>query len=180
MLDVAERASAIANVRAAESEVAAAQLSLRYTELHSPDHGPYRSPPGRSRQPGRRRAELAGHYSITSIRSTPTSISARRFAAVHADASRSELPDRKRCRRPCIWGLKMKSIFPIEGSSTFASLDWILRTGTARRRGIFPNPDGHYSGTVCSVCAAIGSPRPDCWWKNARSVPTSEVIFCWL
>ena len=160
-VDEAERATAVANVKAAESAIRQAELNLRYTEIRAPITG----------RIGRRLVDVGNlvdaEQTLMAVIESIDPIYAYfylserdllRFMQMQRDR---KLPNPDENPPTLYLGLENEPDFPHEGHLDFRELGVDPGTGTAFRRGIFPNPgQALIPGLFVRVRGAIGQPKP--------------------
>ena len=162
-LDVqaAQVATTKADVAAAETSVAAAELNLSYTQIHSPIDG----------RIGQHLVDIGNLVQAQeTLLATIQSIDPiyAQFDLSESDLLRfmgmtrnKELPDPEETPVKLHLGLPNEQGFPHVGTLEYRDLKIDPSTGTARRRGIFPNPGWTLiPGMFVKISAAIGSPVP--------------------
>jgi RND family efflux transporter MFP subunit len=162
-LDVqaAQVATTKADVAAAQTAVASAELNLSYTQIHSPING-------------RIGEHLVGIGNLVQAQETLLA-NIQCIDPIYAQFDLSEndllrfmkmlrenqLPDPERTPPKLHLGLPNEQGFPHEGKLDYRDLKVDPSTGTARRRGIFPNPGWQLiPGMFVKVSASIGGPLP--------------------
>ncbi len=162
-LDVqaAQVATTKADVAAAETNVATAELNLSYTQIHSPIDG----------RIGQHLVDIgnlvqAQETLLATIQSIDPiyaqfDLSESDLLRFMAMTRNKELPDPEQTPPTLHLGLPSEQGFPHIGKLEYRDLKIDPSTGTARRRGIFPNPDWSLiPGMFIKVSASIGSPVP--------------------
>ncbi len=162
-LDVqaAQVATTKADVAAAETNVATAELNLSYTHIHAPISG----------RIGQHLVDIGNLVQAQeTLLATIQSIDPiyAQFDLSESDLLRfmammrnKELPDPEENPPTLYLGLSNEQGFPHVGKLEYRDLKIDPSTGTARRRGIFPNPDWSLiPGMFVKVSASIGSPVP--------------------
>src|SRR4051794_9149846 len=162
-LDVqaAQVATTKADVAAAQTDVATAELNLSYTQIHSPIDG----------RIGQHMVDIgnlvqAQETLLANIQCIDPIYA--QFDLSESDLLRfmkmlreNKLPDPERAPPTLHLGLPNEQGFPHEGKLEYRDLKVDPSTGTARRRGIFPNPGWQLiPGMFVKVSASIGSPLP--------------------
>jgi RND family efflux transporter MFP subunit len=162
-LDAAQLATAQANVAAATAALQRAELDLDYTEIRAPISGIIGR---RLVDPGNLvQSEQTSLAKIEAIQPIYAYFSVSesdlvRFMKVAEESGRS-WEDMKRDPPPLYLGLADQEGFPIPGHFDFSERSIDRETGTALRRGVFPNSDGMLiPGMFVRIRAPIGSPRP--------------------
>ena len=162
-LDVqaAQVATTKADVAAAQTDVATAELNLSYTQIHSPING----------RIGQHMVDIGNlvqaQETLLAIIQCIDPIYAQ-FDLSENDLLRfmkmlreNQLPDPEKTPPTLHLGLPNEQGFPHEGKLEYRDLKVDPSTGTARRRGIFPNPGWQLiPGMFVKVSASIGGPVP--------------------
>src|SRR6476660_897641 len=162
-LDVqaAQVATSKADVAAAHAAVAQAELNLSYTQIHSPIDGrigQHMVDIGNLVQA--QQTLLANIQRIDPIYAVfdLSENDLLRFMKMLRD---NQLPDPEKAPPKLHLGLPNELGFPHEGKLDYRDLKIDPSTGTARRRGIFPNPGWQLiPGMFVKVAASIGGPLP--------------------
>lgn len=150
-----------ADVAAAQTAVSAAELNLSYTQIHSPIDGrigQHMVDIGNLVQA--QETLLANIQCIDPIYAQfdVSENDLLRFMKMLRD---NELPDPEKTPPTLHLGLPNEQSFPHEGKLDYRDLKIDPSTGTARRRGIFPNPGWQLlPGMFVKVSASVGSPVP--------------------
>jgi RND family efflux transporter MFP subunit len=162
-LDVqaAQVATSKADVAAAQTEVATADLNLSYTQIHSPING----------RIGRHMVDIGNL--VQTQETLLADVQAIDPIYAYFDLSENdllrfmemlrkhELPDPEKTPPILHLGLPNEQGFPHDGKLDYRDLRIDPSTGTARRRGIFPNPGWQLiPGMFVKVAASIGGPMP--------------------
>lgn len=156
--NIALAEAAVAN---AEAAVTNAELDLGYTEIRAPIGG----------RIGRHLVDVGNlvqaeltllatieAYDPIYVYFTISDTQLLRFARLLREG---RLPSPDEGPIPLAMALEDEEGFPHEGRFDFAEVGVDPETGTALRRGVFPNPDGAIvPGLYTTVRAAVGSPRP--------------------
>jgi len=160
-VDQAELATAEANVKSAQSAIRQAELNLHYTEIRAPLSG----------RIGRHLVDIGNlvdvGQTLMAVIETIDPIygyfylseqELLRFMQMQQDWQ-SPAPNEP---PPTLYlGLENETDFPRQGHLDFRELGLDPGTGTALRRGIFPNPDRTLiPGLFVRIRAAIGQPQP--------------------
>jgi RND family efflux transporter MFP subunit len=162
-LDVqaAQVATSKADVAAAQTSVGTAELNLSYTQIHSPING-------------RIGLHLVDIGNLVQAQDTLLA-NIQRIDPIYAQFDLSEndllrfmemlrknqLPDPEKTPPTLHLGLPNEQGFPHEGKLDYRDLKIDPSTGTARRRGIFPNPGWQLiPGMFVKISASIGGPMP--------------------
>ncbi len=162
-LDVqaAQVATSKADVAAAQTAVGTAELNLSYTQIHAPING----------RIGQHMVDIGN---LVQAQETLLA-NIQRIDPIYAQFDLSEndllrfmemlrkheLPDPEKTPPTLHLGLPNEQGFPHEGKLDYRDLKIDPSTGTARRRGIFPNPGWQLiPGMFVKVAASIGSPLP--------------------
>lgn len=159
-IDTAELATARANERAAQANVTQAQLNLGYTEIRAPIAGRigrHLIDTGNLVLPDQ--TLLAVIESIDPIHAYfyLSEQDLLRFMAMLRD---NQLPDPERNPPELFLALANENDFPHRGKLDFREYGVEPATGTAERRGEFPNPDlAILPGMFVRIRAAVGLPR---------------------
>lgn len=162
-LKAAQLATAKANVAAATAALDRAKLDLDYTEIRAPISGIIGRrlvDPGnlvQSEETSLAKIEaIAPIYAYFSVSESDLV----RFMKVAEESGRS-WEDIKRDPPPLYLGLADEEGFPRQGRYDFSERTIDRETGTAMRRGVFPNADqALIPGMFVRIRAPIGSPRP--------------------
>lgn len=150
-----------ADVAAAQAAVHQAELNLGYTKILAPISG----------RIGRHMVDVGN---LVQAEKTPlATIQAIDPIYVYFDVSENdllrfmamlrnnELPDPDKNPPVLHVGLANEEGFPHQGKLDFRELGVDTETGTAKRRGIFPNPDWQLvPGMFVRVQASVGAPKP--------------------
>jgi RND family efflux transporter MFP subunit len=160
-IQIAEKATALADVAAAKVAVEQAQLDLSYTEIRAPISG----------QIGRHMVDVGnliqtGNDLLATIQSIDPI-----FAYFYVSESQvlrfmelirtSEIPDPTKTPVPLKLGLGNETDFPHPGHLDFRELGVDPTTGTILRRATFENPDRTLiPGLFVRIRAELGSPHP--------------------
>jgi RND family efflux transporter MFP subunit len=162
-LDVqaAQVATTKADVAAAETAVHTAELNLSYTQIRAPISG----------RIGRHLVDIGN---LVQAQETPLAV-IQALDPIYAvfDVSENELlrfmemlrkhelPDPEQTPPTLHLGLPNEQGFPHEGKLEYREMKIDPSTGTARRRGIFPNPGWQLiPGMFAKVSAPVGEPVP--------------------
>jgi RND family efflux transporter MFP subunit len=162
-LDVqaAQVATTKADVAAAETAVHTAELNLSYTQIRAPISG----------RIGRHLVDIGN---LIQAQETPLAV-IQALDPIYAvfDVSenellrfmemlrKKELPDPEKIPPTLHLGLPNEQGFPHEGKLEYRELKIDPSTGTARRRGIFPNPGWQLiPGMFAKISAPVGEPVP--------------------
>jgi RND family efflux transporter MFP subunit len=150
-----------ADVAAAQTDVATAELNLSYTQIHSPIDGrigQHMVDIGNLVQA--QQTLLANVQCIDPIYAQ-FDVSENDLLRFMKMLRENQLPDPERTPPTLHLGLPNEQGFPHEGKLDYRDLKVDPSTGTARRRGIFPNPGWQLiPGMFVKVSASIGSPIP--------------------
>ncbi len=160
-VDLAERATAVANVKAAQTAIRQAELNLRYTEIRAPLAG----------RIGRHLVDVGNLVDVgQTVMAVIESIDPiyayfylsehdlLRFMQMQRDR---QLPNPDESPPQLYLGLENEADFPRQGHLDFRELGLDPGTGTALRRGIFPNPDrALIPGLFVRIRGPIGQPQP--------------------
>ena len=160
-VDQAERATAVANMKAAQTAIRQAELNLRYTEIRAPLTG----------RIGRHLVDVGNLVDIgQTVMAVIESIDPiyayfylsehdlLRFMQMQRDR---QLPNPDENPPTLYLGLENEADFPRQGHLDFRELGLDPGTGTALRRGIFPNPDRTLiPGLYVRIRGPIGQPQP--------------------
>jgi RND family efflux transporter MFP subunit len=159
----AQLATAKANVSAAKAALARAELDLGYTEIRAPISGIVGR---RLVDPGNlvqtEQTLLARIHSIDPIYAY-FSVSESDFLKFMAIAKQrgAQASGVERDPPPLYLGLANEADFPRQGRFDFAERTLDRETGTALRRGVFPNADhALIPGLFVRVRAPLGAPQP--------------------
>jgi RND family efflux transporter MFP subunit len=162
-LDVqaAQVATSKADVAAAQTDVATADLNLSYTQIHSPINGriaQHMVDVGNLVQA--QETLLANIQAIDPIYAY-FDLSENDLLRFMAMLRNHELPDPEKSPPILHLGLPNEQGFPHQGKLDYRDLKIDPSTGTARRRGIFPNPGWQLiPGMFVKVAGSIGGPVP--------------------
>jgi RND family efflux transporter MFP subunit len=162
-LDVqaAQVATTKADVAAAQTDVATAELNLSYTKIHSPIDGrigQHMVDIGNLVQA--QQTLLANIQCIDPIYAQ-FDVSENDLLRFMKMLRENELPDPEKTPPTLHLGLPNEQGFPHEGKLDYRDLKVDPSTGTARRRGIFPNPGWQLiPGMFVKVAASVGGPLP--------------------
>jgi RND family efflux transporter MFP subunit len=162
-LDVqaAQVATSKADVASAQTAVESAQLNLSYTQIHSPINGrigQHMVDIGNLVQA--QETLLANIQTIDPIYAQ-FDLSENDLLRFMEMLRKNELPDPERTPPTLHLGLPNEEGFPHEGKLDFRELRIDPSTGTARRRGIFPNPGWQLiPGMFVKISASVGGPVP--------------------
>jgi RND family efflux transporter MFP subunit len=162
-LDVqaAQVATSKADVAAAQTAVGTADLNLSYTQIHSPINGrigQHMVDIGNLVQA--QETLLANIQSIDPIYAQ-FDLSENDLLRFMAMLRKHELPDPEKSPPTLHLGLPNEQGFPHDGKLDYRDLKIDPSTGTARRRGIFPNPGWQLiPGMFVKISASIGGPMP--------------------
>jgi RND family efflux transporter MFP subunit len=162
-LDVqaAQVATSKADVAAAQTDVGTADLNLSYTQIHSPING----------RIGQHMVDIgnlvqAQETLLANIQAIDPiyayfDLSENDLLRFMAMLRNHELPDPEKMPPILHLGLPNEQGFPHEGKLDYRDLKIDPSTGTARRRGIFPNPGWQLiPGMFVKVSASIGEANP--------------------
>lgn len=162
-LDVreAERASAAAEVAAAEAALVQAELNLGYAMIRAPISGRI----GRHLVDVGNLVQAEQTLLATIERIDPIHayfyLSERELLRFREMLRANELPDPELHPPVLHLGLTNEPGFPHEGHLDYRELGLDPNTGTVERRGVFPNPDGALvPGLFARIRAPIGEPVP--------------------
>ncbi len=160
-IQAAQVATSKADVASAESAVEQAELDLGYTRILAPIDG-------------RINRHLVDIGNLIQAQQTPLAL-IQSIDPIHAyfDVSENDLlrfmdmlrkqklPDPEKNPPVLHLGLANEKGFPHEGKLDYRELNINQATGTARRRGIFPNPERQLiPGMFVRIQASVGEPQP--------------------
>src|SRR4051812_5237236 len=157
----AQVATSKADVASAEAAVRKAQLNMNYTQIRAPING-------------RIGLHMVDVGNLVQAETTPLAtiqtldpiyaqfdLSENDLLRFMAMLRQNQLPDPERYRPVLHLGLPNEQGFPHVGQLDFRELRIDPSTGTARRRGIFPNPGWQLiPGMFVRIQASIGEPHP--------------------
>jgi RND family efflux transporter MFP subunit len=162
-LDVqaAQVATTKADVAAAQTAVAAAELNLSYTQIHSPINGRIGKHMVSIGNLVQAQETLLANIQCIDPIYAQFDVSENDLLRFMKMLREKELPDPERTPPTLHLGLPNEQGFPHEGKLDYRDLKVDPSTGTARRRGIFPNPGWQLiPGMFVKVSASIGGALP--------------------
>ena len=160
-VDTAELATARANERAAEASITQAELNLGYTEIRAPISG----------RIGRHLVDVGNlvlpDQTLLGVIESIDPIHAYFYLSEQdllkfmGMLRQNQLPDPEKNPPELFLALGNETDFPHKGRLDFREFGLEPGTGTAERRGEFPNPDlALLPGMFVRIRGAVGKPRP--------------------
>lgn len=162
-IKAAELATATANVAAAAAALRQAELNMAYTEIRAPltgRIGQHMVDPGNLVQGGQTELAMIESYDPIYAYFSVSEEDVLKFMKLSRDSGATVEEMEKNPPRLFL-GLSNETDYPREGYFDFSERSLDRQTGTALRRGVFPNPDQSLvPGLFVRIRAPIGEPKP--------------------